>query len=119
MNRNKNLKKIRKIENWDNQKTENLIKAILTLENISEVKKYFRDLFTEKELIELGNRWEAAQMLDKKTSYLQIEQETGLSSTTIARISKWLNKGTGGYKLALKKLNLHHSNSTQIKRGLS
>jgi ATP phosphoribosyltransferase len=88
---------------WDNNNTKDLFKAILALKNSKEAKQFFRDLLTEKELIEFGNRWKAAQMLDQKKTYVEIEKETGLSSTTIARISKWLNKGMGGYKMMLQK----------------
>ena len=86
------------MKNWDNKKTEDLFIAILKLKNVGETKKFFRDLLTSEELIEFGKRWQAAQMLDKKISYEAIERETGLSSRTVARISKWLNKGMGGYK---------------------
>ncbi len=95
--------------NWDNQKTENLFKAILTLKNMKEAKNFFRDLLTEQEIIEFSKRWQAAKMLSRNTPYSKIEKETGLSSTTIARVSKWLNKGMGGYKIILKRLNHHHS----------
>ncbi len=32
------------------------------------------------------------------TPYAYIEKETGLSSTTVARVSRWLNRKGGGYK---------------------
>lgn len=51
-------------------------------------------------------------MLNDKISYSQIVKETGLSSTTVARISKWLNNGMGGYQLMLEKLNGHHHGLT-------
>jgi TrpR-related protein YerC/YecD len=95
--------------NWNNQKTENLILAILALRSQKEAKKFLRDLMTEQEIFEFGNRWQAAQMLVKKIPYSAIEEETGLSSTTIARVSKWLNKGMGGYRLILKRLDHHHN----------
>lgn len=97
---------------WDNKKTEELFKAILALRTVDEAKRFFRDLLTAKEIIEFANRWRVAQMLDKKVSYSQIEKETRMSSTTIARISKWLKKGMGGYKLMLNKLNAHHHTSS-------
>ena len=93
---------------WDNEKSNDLFKAILALDNLKEAKKFFRDLLTEAEIIEFSNRWQAAQMLDQKIPYTEIEKKTGLSSATIARISKWLNKGMGGYRLMLKKLSHHH-----------
>lgn len=91
-----------------NKKIINLFDAILALDNQKEAKLFLRDLLTESEITEFSNRWQAAQMLDKNIPYTQIVQKTGLSSTTVARISKWLNNGMSGYKLMLNKLN-HHS----------
>ncbi len=97
------------MKNWNNKTTENLFKVILKLKNIKETKMFLRDLLTSEEIIEFGKRWQAAQMLDKNISYEKIVKETGLSSRTVARISKWLNVGAGGYKLMLKRIN-HHKN---------
>jgi len=87
-----------------NSDTKRLYDAFLSLKTREEYKKFLRDLLTEGEIKEFSNRWKVAQMLDAKISYEQIEKETGMSSTTIARISKWLNKGMGGYKLVLNRL---------------
>jgi len=88
----------------DDKKTNDLIGAVLLLKNSNEARKFLRDLLTESELIEFGNRWKAAKMLEKKVPYTEIIKETGLSSTTVARVSDWLNGGTGGYKLILKRI---------------
>jgi len=104
---------------WDNKKTEDLFQAILCLKNTNEAKRFFRDLLTEKELIEFGNRWQAAQMLDKEIIYTKIVEATGLSSRTVARISGWLNNGMDGYKLILKRIKSHHHNSSSFEKGLS
>lgn len=86
-----------------NKDTENLFRIILSLKNITEANKFFRDLLTEKEIIEFSQRWKVAQMLAKRINYTKITEETGMSSTTIARIHKWLKEGAGGYKIFLKK----------------
>lgn len=100
-------------------KTKELIEAILSLKNVPEAMRFFRDLMTEQELIEFGNRWKAARMLYGKISYSRIEKETGLSSRTIARVAKWLNKGKGGYILVLKRSASHHSNLlSSFEKGL-
>ncbi|HSA83842.1 MAG TPA: YerC/YecD family TrpR-related protein [Patescibacteria group bacterium] len=78
--------------------------AFLSLKNDEECKKFLRDLLTEAELKEFINRWKAARMLNEKVPYEEIAKETGMSSTTIARISKWLTKGMGGYQLILSRL---------------
>ena len=103
------------MKNWNNKTTEDLFRSILKLKNTGETKKFFRDLLTAEEIIEFGKRWQAAQMLNKNISYEKIVKITGLSSRTVARISKWLNKGMGGYKLMLKKINHHHNYSPKGK----
>ena len=80
-----------------------LYKAILSLKNEDECRRFLRDLLTEAEIKEFTNRWKVAQMLNMRIPYEQIEKETGMSSTTIARVQKWLTKGKGGYKLVLNK----------------
>lgn len=101
------------MKKWDNEKTKDLAKALLALKSTKETKAFLRDLLTEKELLEFGNRWKAARMLDDKIPYTQIVKETGLSSTTVARISKWLKGGMGGYRSMLKKIsNSHHRTSS-------
>lgn len=87
---------------WDNKDTDHLITTISSIKSKREIKNFLRDLLTEGEIIEFGKRWRAARMLNDKIPYVQIVKETGLSSTTIARISKWLTKGAGGYKSVLK-----------------
>ena len=98
------------MEKWNNKRTENMLKAILQLKTLGEARRFFRDLLTEEEIIEFGKRWQAAQLLAKKAPYSEIVEKTGLSSTTVARVSKWLNQGMNGYKLMLKRLNsCHHA----------
>jgi len=103
--------------NWYSQKTKNLFTAILALKNEKEAKKFLRDLLTESEITEFSNRWQAAQMLSDNIPYTKIVKETGLSSTTVARISKWLNKGMSGYKLMINRLN-NHPNKPSRGKGL-
>lgn len=103
------------MEKWNTKTTENLFEAIIKIKNLKEAKDFFRDLLTEQEIIEFGKRWQAAQMLAQKISYSKIEKETGLSSTTVARISKWLKRGMGGYKLMIKRLG--HHNTFLLGRG--
>jgi len=96
------------MEKWNNQKTKELVEAILALKKEKEAKAFLRDLMTEKDIKEFANRLEAARLLSKDVNYLTITKSTGLSSTTIARISKWLNGSFGGYRLILSRLNHHH-----------
>ena len=81
-----------------------LVEAFGVVSGKEELASFLRDLMTESEISELSNRLRAAKMLDEKIPYATIEKETGLSSATIARVSKWLQKGKGGYRLVLDRL---------------
>lgn len=103
--------------NWESKENKKLLQAILALETPDEAKRFLRDLMTEGELEEFAKRLKTAEMLTDKIPYSVIEKETGFSSTTVARVSKWLNGKQGGYKSMINKL--HHHNSIQVRRGLS
>jgi TrpR-related protein YerC/YecD len=68
-----------------------ICEILATMNNKNEIYSFLRDLLSQNEIIEFSNRFEVAKMLDDKISYLKIEGKTGMSSTTIARISKFLN----------------------------
>lgn len=97
-----------KSNSWVTKTTDNLFESILTIKNLAEARSFFRDLLTEEEIKEFANRWKVAQMLSEKVPYSKIEKQTGMSTTTIARISMWLNKGMNGYKLIIDRIS-HHS----------
>jgi len=103
----------------NSKKTENkkLIQAILALKTKEEAKRFLCDLMTPKEILEFSNRLRAAEMLTEGVSYVVIEEETGLSSTTVARVSKCLNGKEGGYRTIIGRF--HHHNPIQLQRGLS
>ena len=102
---------------WNNKTTEELLEAVVSLKNRLEAKKFLRDLLTEQEIIEFGKRWQAARMLSKDRPYSEIERATGLSSTTVARVSRWLSRGMGGDKLMIQRLSdSHHHNLTLARR---
>jgi TrpR-related protein YerC/YecD len=103
--------------NWDNPQSNDLFKILLQLRNIREVKSFLRDLLTQAEILEFSRRWQAAQMLNQGIPYTQIVEKTGLSSTTVARVQRWLTRGQGGYKLMLRRKN--HHNSTHLKARLA
>lgn len=76
----------------------------MRLKTLGEAQDFFRDLLTEEEILEFANRWQVARMLEQKVPYSRIERETGASSTTVARVSRWLNTGMGGYKLMIERM---------------
>lgn len=93
-----------KDQKWINKDIENFFLSIIALRDINECKKYLRDLMTIQEIQTFASRWKVAQLIDKGETYESIEKSTGMSSSTIARISRWLEYGEGGYKLLLKRM---------------
>ncbi|MEA3399400.1 MAG: YerC/YecD family TrpR-related protein [Patescibacteria group bacterium] len=102
---------------WKKEENNNLVNAILSLKNKDEVERFLRDLLTKQEIEEFSRRFLTAKMLSDNFPYSKIIEKTGLSSTTIARISKWLNGSLGGYKLVINKL--HRHNPSKLEKGLS
>ncbi len=80
-------------------------KAVLALENEDECRRFFDDVATIKELLDLSARLEVARMLDNGAVFSEISRETGASSATISRVNKCLSYGEGGYKTVLERLN--------------
>ena len=86
---------------------EQLAEVLCSITDIDTMSRFLRDVMTEKELIEVGARFEAAKMLTAGETYVAVIKRTKLSSRTVARISEWLQNGTGGYAAALD--TLHHA----------
>ena len=83
---------------------DSLYRAVLCLRTAPEAKRFFRDLLTQTEIEEFAERWKVARLLAGGVPYTRIVEETGLSSTTVARVSHWVKKGTGGYRIALERM---------------
>lgn len=78
-----------------------LLRVLATMDNPDEIFSLLEDLFTVREIRETSQRLGVARMLAAGKSYAAIEAETGASATTIARVSKCLSYGAGGYAKAL------------------
>lgn len=93
---------------WQDPKTQQLIDVFNSIADKNDMMNFLRDVMTEKEIIEISSRLEAARMLQSGKKYTDIVSETKLSSRTIARISDWVSNGKGGYAKALEIINNHH-----------
>lgn len=83
------------------QLVDNLLGVFAALDNEDEVYQFLQDLCTVREISEMSQRLEVACMLADKQSYVVVQEATGASATTISRVSKCLNYGSGGYQHAL------------------
>ena len=86
------------------ERVDALAKAFLALENEEDCYRLFEDLFTIREVQDLAQRLEVAQLLSKKATYTEIVEKTGVSTATIGRVNRALNYGAGGYQRVLEKL---------------
>ena len=80
---------------------DDLLRVLARMDDEDEVFSLLEDLFTIREIRETSQRLAVARMLAAGKSYAVIEKETGASATTIARVSKCLGSGAGGYRAAL------------------
>jgi TrpR-related protein YerC/YecD len=76
-------------------------RAILALEDEEECRKFFDDVATIKEALDLSARLEVARLLDEGVVFSEISKATGASSATISRVNKCLTYGEGGYRTVL------------------
>lgn len=92
------------MSNFQSKATDDLFEAILSLQSVDECYKLFEDLCTIVELQAITQRYEVAQLLKKGMKYGDIVATTGASTTTISRVNRCLNYGSGGYKLVLERV---------------
>jgi TrpR-related protein YerC/YecD len=85
-----------------------LYRALTCVSSTTQAAALLKDICTIAEVNEMAQRLEVALLLDAGESYLSIQEKTGSSPTTIARVSRSLNYGPGGYRSvidALKSVN--------------
>ncbi len=80
-----------------------LYEAFLSMKKPDEVRRFLADLCTPAEISAFAERWKIARVLaDGASSYRDINAETGVSVTTIARVARFLHQEAHkGYALAL------------------
>ena len=86
------------------KEVDELFDALVSLENREECYQFFEDALTVKEILDIAQRLKAAKMLKNGSSYSEVCKETGMSTATISRVSKALERGAGGYALVMERL---------------
>jgi TrpR-related protein YerC/YecD len=96
---------------WKTASSRQFAEVVAAIDDAQTMQNFLRDVMTEKEIIEISSRLEAAKMLQQGKKYTEIVEKTRLSSRTVARISDWMQNGCGGYEAALKIANTHHDHT--------
>lgn len=81
-----------------------LVGAMLTCRTPDELRAFLKDLCTPAELQAMADRWAVVEALQQGLPYREIHRLTGVSLTTIGRVARYLAAGSGGYALAVKRL---------------
>lgn len=86
--------------------TSGLCDALLTARTREEMGSLLRDLCTPAEIRALAERWHVARLLDDTDlSYREIHDRTGVSTTTIVRVGRFLRQEPNqGYRRAIDQL---------------
>jgi TrpR-related protein YerC/YecD len=85
------------------QLSSDLCAALLTPEDGAAMARLLTDLCTPAEIRTLAERWHVARLLDgTDLSYREIHDATGVSTTTIVRVARFLRQEqNGGYRRAI------------------
>ena len=88
------------------QLLDDLCAALLTPRGADEMRRLLVDLCTPAEIRTLAERWHVARLLDQtELSYREIQEATGVSTTTIVRVARFLRQEPHqGYRQALDSL---------------
>lgn len=83
-----------------------LCAALLTPADGEEMKRLLADLCTPAEIRTLAERWHVARLLDATDlSYREIHDATGVSTTTIVRVARFLRQEPHrGYRAAIDRM---------------
>lgn len=92
------------MKSWHTQETDELCRALLSLQTMEECYAFLDDVCTIRELKDLSMRLKVAGMLRDKKNYQEIAQETGVSTATISRVRKCMEYGDSGYTTVLNRL---------------
>jgi len=82
-----------------------------------EAADFLRDVATLAEMKAFAERLECAKLLAQGLSYREVASRTGASTTTVARVARFLESGEGGYRRFLKVHRHHRVPHAVVRRG--
>ena len=87
------------MRHWQNESTDQLCTALLSLKTQEEARAFLEDICTIKEFLDLSQRLEVARLLQSGASYSAITKATGASTATISRVKRSLDYGCDSYSM--------------------
>ncbi len=89
----------------NNKNIEELYNLFAKIDNAEDFKILLDDLCTYKELEQMAGRVVAARLFIEGKTYNQVIEETNISSATLSRVSRCVQRGQGYRKFLSKKEN--------------
>ena len=86
----------------EKESSDTLYRAIVSLQDVDECRRFFQDLCTVSELKAMEQRMEVAMLLDQ--GLMVALERTGASSATISRVNRCLHYGADGYQAVIPRL---------------
>lgn len=80
-----------------------LARALAALDRPEDVRAFLEDLCTPAELEAMADRWRVVPLLLDGVPYREIHDRTLVSVTTIGRVARTLERGSGGYGAAFRR----------------
>lgn len=77
--------------------------ALCALESSADVRAFLLDLCTPSELEAMVDRWRVVPLLLQRIPYREIHSLTQVSVTTIGRVARTIDHGSGGYLAAIRR----------------
>lgn len=94
-----------------------LCRALLALDTLPQMRALLRDLCTPAELEALTDRWRVVPYLLDAVPYREIHDRTAVSITTIGRVARCLNSGSGGYLAVIASQRKTSARKSATRRG--
>jgi len=85
-----------------------LARVLARLDEPRDVAAFLEDLCTPAELEAMADRWRVVPLVEQGVPYRKIHARTQVSVTTIGRVARTLERGAGGYGVALRRVRHHH-----------
>lgn len=86
-----------------------LVRTLRALDSDAQVQAFLEDLCTPAELEAMTDRWRVVPLLLEGVPYREIHDRTLVSVTTIGRVARTLERGSGGYAAAAQKRGLRRA----------
>ena len=99
---------------------DDLADALVAVDGRTQARAFLADLCTPAEVHTLAERWHVAQLLDAgELTYREIHEATGVSTTTIVRVARFLRQEDNeGYRVLLDRMNgLDRTNELDARKG--